>query len=63
MAQETELICRAYITLRNGKRIYARQYGLKAFCFEASPKEPSGESQEEDAETEKADSEEEAASS
>jgi len=23
----------AYITLKNGKRIYARQYGKKAFCF------------------------------
>ncbi len=23
----------AYITLRNGKRIYAASYGLEAFCF------------------------------
>lgn len=23
----------AYITLKNGTRIYARQYGKKAFCF------------------------------
>lgn len=23
----------AYITLKNGRRIYARQYGKKAFCF------------------------------
>ncbi len=23
----------AYITLKNGKRIYARQYGKKAFSF------------------------------
>ena len=23
----------AFITLKNGKRIYARSYGLKAFCF------------------------------
>ena len=23
----------AFITLKNGKRIYARDYGLKAFCF------------------------------
>ncbi len=27
----TEYIYVAYITLRNGKRIYANQYGLKAF--------------------------------
>ena len=23
----------SYITLKNGRRIYARQYGKKAFCF------------------------------
>ena len=23
----------AYITLKNGKRLYAAQYGLKAFCI------------------------------
>ena len=23
----------AFITLKNGKRIYASQYGLKAFCI------------------------------
>lgn len=23
----------AYITLKNGRRIYARHYGKKAFCF------------------------------
>lgn len=23
-----------FITLKNGRRIYAAQYGLKAFCFE-----------------------------
>ncbi len=28
-----EYIFTAFITLRNGKRIYARQYGLKAFCI------------------------------
>ena len=28
-----EYIYTAYITLKNGKRIYARQYGLKAFCI------------------------------
>ena len=28
-----EYIYTAYITLRNGKRIYASQYGIKAFCI------------------------------
>lgn len=28
-----EVVCTPYITLRNGKRIYAAAYGLKAFCF------------------------------
>lgn len=28
-----KLICRAWITLKNGKRLYAHQKGLKAFCF------------------------------
>lgn len=28
-----EYIFTAFITLRNGKRIYASQYGLKAFCI------------------------------
>lgn len=27
-----------YITLKNGKRIYASQYGLEAFCFEVKKK-------------------------
>jgi hypothetical protein len=27
----TEIVYVAYITLKNGKRIYAWQYGLKAF--------------------------------
>ena len=30
---DLERIYTAYITLRNGKRIYASQYGLKAFCI------------------------------
>lgn len=29
------MIYSAYITLKNGKRIYASQYGIKAFCFPA----------------------------
>lgn len=28
----------AYITLKNGKRIYASQYGLKAFCIPVKSK-------------------------
>lgn len=28
-----EYIYTAFITLKNGKRIYASQYGLKAFCI------------------------------
>lgn len=28
-----EYIYAAFITLKNGKRIYASQYGLKAFCI------------------------------
>jgi hypothetical protein len=30
-------ICRPWIT-RNGKRIYAKQFGLKAFCFDVPDK-------------------------
>jgi len=28
-----KVIYSAYITLRNGKRVYAHEYGLKAFRF------------------------------
>jgi hypothetical protein len=28
------IICRPYITTKQGKRIYAWEKGLKAFCFE-----------------------------
>lgn len=28
-----EYIYTAFITFKNGKRIYASQYGLKAFCI------------------------------
>lgn len=28
------LVCSAFITLRNGKRLYAFEKGLKAFCWE-----------------------------
>lgn len=28
-----QLICRPFITLKNGKRLYASAYGKQAFCF------------------------------
>lgn len=33
-SEKSSVIFTPYITLKNGKRIYANQYGLKAFCFE-----------------------------
>ena len=35
MKKETdyEVVYTPYITLKNGRRIYARHYGKKAFCF------------------------------
>lgn len=35
MKKETEydLVYTPYITLKDGRRIFARQYGKKAFCF------------------------------
>ncbi len=33
-----ECIYTAFVTLRNGKRIYAKQYGLKAFCIAVKQK-------------------------
>ena len=33
------LICRKYITLKNGTRITADQLGLKAICFEVTEEE------------------------
>jgi hypothetical protein len=32
------IIFRAYITLKNGKRLYAHQVGLKAFPIRVTPK-------------------------
>ncbi|MEC1275275.1 MULTISPECIES: hypothetical protein [Bacillus] len=29
-------ICRPYITLKNGQRLYASSVGKKAFCFEVT---------------------------
>ena len=37
--QEENLVFVAYITLKNGRRIYARQYGKKAFCLCKNSKE------------------------
>ncbi len=34
ISEKSSVIFTPYITLKNGKRIYASQYGLKAFCFE-----------------------------
>lgn len=31
------LICTPFITLRNGKRLFAHEKGLEAFCFEVTP--------------------------
>lgn len=33
------LICRAFITLKDGTRLYAKQVGKKAFCWEVSEEE------------------------
>lgn len=33
----TSFIFTAYITLPNGQRIYAKQYGKKAFCIPVNP--------------------------
>lgn len=38
-AKNSSVVFTPYITLKNGKRIYARQYGLKAFCFESKREE------------------------
>lgn len=32
-----EIICRPFITLKNGQKLWAYEKGLKAFCFPASP--------------------------
>lgn len=31
------IICRPFITLRNGRKLYAHEVGKKAFCWEVSP--------------------------
>ncbi|MEK3935906.1 hypothetical protein MKY41_11315 [Sporosarcina sp. FSL W7-1349] len=33
------MICTPYITLRNGKRLFAHEKGLEAFCFEVTPEQ------------------------
>lgn len=30
---QTDMVFTAYITLRNGNRLYAKQVGKKVFCF------------------------------
>jgi hypothetical protein len=30
---DTNIICRKWITTKNGKKIFAKDYGLQAFCF------------------------------
>ena len=30
---QSELVFTPYITLKNGQRLYARQFGKKVFCF------------------------------
>jgi len=32
-----DVICRPFITLRNGKILYASAVGKRAFCFPADP--------------------------
>ena len=32
-SNEVELVFTPYITLKNGHRLYARQFGKKVFCF------------------------------
>lgn len=36
----TTTICRPFITLRNGKVLWAWEKGLKAFCFEVKYERP-----------------------
>ena len=35
---EGEEICRPFITLKNGRRIFAAHYGKQAFCFRVKSK-------------------------
>ena len=39
MIEKRFLVFSAYITLRNGRRLYARDIGKKAFCFIGSAEE------------------------
>ena len=36
--KENDMVYTPYITLKNGQRIYASQYGKKVFCFPKSSK-------------------------
>jgi len=40
LQQMTERICRPFITLRNGKILFAADCGLKAFCFSVDAVRP-----------------------
>lgn len=40
--EKDEFVYSTYITLRNGRRLYARQCGLKAFRFRPSPRQDDG---------------------
>lgn len=35
------MICRPFITLRNGRRLFAHEVGKEAFCFEVDEVRPS----------------------
>lgn len=32
-SDQTPMVYTPYITLKNGQRLYAKQFGKKAFCF------------------------------
>lgn len=32
-SDQTQMVYTPYITLKNGQRLYAKQFGKKAFCF------------------------------
>ena len=40
------IICRPWITTRDGRRIHAEDYGKDAFCFEVEQERPATEEKE-----------------
>ena len=36
--KNSELVFTTYVTLKNGRKLYARQFGKKVFCFPKSKK-------------------------